>query len=365
MTEREIATEYLKGIQRHYLMKRYGLDFEKKIQKFNQDDFFDVIEKGINAKKDLTEDQKLELEAQLKNLILDTSFLNTEYESPVDWQIISGLFENVKDILPTDKKLPYIGTISSGEINAEAYAIKETDIKLLLIESELFTCANLLSKVFALSIPLTNNDSFSFSTAKDQLEKHLHNKFITERFNDFFHHSILRCPTDSKQYFLNSELLEQLSQLLLDSLEYFVIGHEYGHIYLDHLDSSSLQKASLSATNEDLLKIHTSWEQEFQADNVGAQVIIAMDKEGEKFPFSVLGPDLLFTFFHYRTIYSSDDNDIRQESDSHPAPLDRKRLVREYILSRYGKKDQELLNITYKMIDNIFDHHISNFKNYR
>lgn len=366
MTEQETATDYLKGIQRSYLMKRYGMDFEKIIKKRKENEsFYDYIEIALNAKQDLTQDQKYELEAQLKSLILETAYLNTEYETPEDWYILFSLFENIKKILPAKTKLPYIGVVSSGDINAEAYAIRDTSIKLILLEGELFTCANLLCKIFAQSIPLSNNDntSLSFSPHKADLDVHLQNETLTERFNDFFLNSTNHYPSDSDQYLLDKDRIEHLSSLLLDSLEYFIIGHEYGHIHLDHLDTSSLKSVSLNLTNSDLMKINTSWEQEFQADNVGAQIIIEMDEGGYKFPYSVLGPDLLFSFFHYKNIFSSKDKDsVRQESDTHPAPLERKRLVREYILSKYSPKDKEILNKTYNMIDNIMTHHIDNYK---
>ena len=100
MTEQETATDYLKGIQRNYLMKRYGMDFEKIIKKRKENEsFYDYIETALNAKQDLTQDQKYELEAHLKNLVLETAYLNTEYEMPEEWYILFSLFDNIKKIL--------------------------------------------------------------------------------------------------------------------------------------------------------------------------------------------------------------------------------------------------------------------------
>jgi hypothetical protein len=365
MIAQEAAKEYLKSIQRHYLTKRYGLNFENKIKKYDTQEFYDFIEKGLQDKIDLTEDTKYELEAQLKNLLYDTTFLNTEYESPGEWFILSTLFENIKKIFPTETALPYFGIISSGEINAEAYFIKDLAVKLILLEGELLTCGNLLCKILAQSIPLTNDYSFSFSCQKADVYEHLNNQITTDRFNDFFYNSTKHHPSKSKQYFLGKDSLEHLTQLLLDSLEYFVIGHEYGHIYLNHFDSGELKSISLNETNKDLLKISLSWEQEFQADIIGAQIIIAMDKEGKKFPFSILGPDILFNFYHFKNIFSNDEESkLRQESDTHPAPFERKKLVREYVLSQYSQKDKEILFHTYKLVDEIFEYHIENYKKY-
>jgi hypothetical protein len=159
--------------------------------------------------------------------------------------------------------------------------------------------------------------------------------------------------------------LENLSSILLDSLEYFVIGHEYGHIYYNHFYSAKLEAISLNKINNDLVKICTNWEQEFQADIFGAQLIMDMDKSGEKFPFSVLGPELLFSFFYYKYLFGDKNNDkLRQESDTHPAPLKRKELVREYILSKYCDKDKEILSLTFKLIDDIFKYHVNNYKSF-
>jgi hypothetical protein len=175
MTEQDIAIDYLKGIQRHYLIKRYGIDFEKKDWKMNSQKFYDFIEKGLKDKNDLTEDEKYELEAKLKGYFLDINFLNTNYESPADWFILASLLENIKRIIPTDTKLPFFGTVMSGDIKAEAYTIKNTNVKLIILESELFTCGNLLCKIIAQSIPLISLDkiSFTFSIDKSKLDEHI------------------------------------------------------------------------------------------------------------------------------------------------------------------------------------------------
>ena len=363
MTEQEIATEYLKGIQKHYLTKRFGLDFEKKLKKHMPEELYDFVEEGLSGKSDLTEDEKFELEAKLKNYVLETRFLNTEYESPALWYILSSLIENIKALFPTTNKFPYFGTVNSGDINAEAYSITGTDIKLILLEGELVTCGNLLCKIIAQSIPLKDDSRFTLSVLKSDLDKHLNNNEITERFNDFFFNATIRYPGKSKQYFLKTDLLEHLSSILLDSFENFIIGHEYGHIYFNHFEAAHLKKVSFAESNTDLSKINLNWTQEFEADNFGTQVIIALDKSGDKFPFSVLGPDILFTFLHYQNIFTiNNSGDTRQESDTHPAPLDRKEMVREYIMSRYAEKDKEILRLTYQLIDDIFTHHTSNYK---
>ena len=71
--------------------------------------------------------------------------------------------------------------------------------------------------------------------------------------------------------------------------------------------------------------------------------------------------DILFNFFHYKNIYSNKTKNTEQESDTHPAPMARKKMIREYILSQYSEKDKVILNYSYDIIDNIFAYHIENY----
>lgn len=71
-----------------------------------------------------------------------------------------------------------------------------------------------------------------------------------------------------------------LAMMLSKSLEYFVLGHEYAHILIGHLDTTAVRKGVLPATDADALAY--SWQQELDADLLGMTLSIGTYIEHEK-----------------------------------------------------------------------------------
>jgi hypothetical protein len=73
-----------------------------------------------------------------------------------------------------------------------------------------------------------------------------------------------------------------LANMLRKSLEYFVLGHEYAHIILGHLEAARVQKGILAVPDAEV--IAWSWQQELDADwlgmvlSVGASMSEGLDR---------------------------------------------------------------------------------------
>jgi hypothetical protein len=71
--------------------------------------------------------------------------------------------------------------------------------------------------------------------------------------------------------------LEAMSQCLERGALTFVLGHEYAHVLLGHLNPDDISRTELG-----LLKYNKNWQQEFEADKHGAEIVSTLLMELER-----------------------------------------------------------------------------------
>jgi hypothetical protein len=226
----------------------------------------------------------------------------TRYEHPAQYWLMIRLAQEIEEAaslypipLPI---LPAIGTLPTGRVNAMAIAIPKNDEYLVVFESELFTFALLLSKVVAQAVPFQGIDSgrLKFTTDISSVERCLaENPVIVGRFRELmFAYLLTGHPSSAPPYILEEPYLT-LSAILRDSMELFVMGHEYGHIIRGHLLGQKESASLLGEENVD--EITRSWEQELEADAVGLQLLIPAMQEKRRMDLSLSywGADLFFS----------------------------------------------------------------------
>jgi hypothetical protein len=231
--------------------------------------------------------------------ILDNDNLPTVYEDPAQYYILLNLFEKIEmsaeEISSNLPRRPVVGTLPSGEVNAMAIKVPDSDDFLLVFEDQIFTFANLIAKVVAQSIPFEIKDNvISFSMGKEEVNNYFKNNSIAfERFKELIYAYLFYGePTAAPQYFLEG-IPMHLADRLRTSLELFIVGHEYSHIILGHVQESKtmVNKAKRIEFNE----IIFNWDQEFSADVLGLRLMLGcMLKEGSINLPSFVGADLFF-----------------------------------------------------------------------
>jgi hypothetical protein len=85
-----------------------------------------------------------------------------------------------------------------------------------------------------------------------------------------------------------------MANRLIYATELFIMGHEYGHILSGHFSDRS-SKVHSALPGDDVNEFGTSWQQEFQADNRGAELMSAALQIREyPFQMSFVGADFFF-----------------------------------------------------------------------
>jgi hypothetical protein len=89
---------------------------------------------------------------------------------------------------------------------------------------------------------------------------------------------------------------------ILHFAELFVLAHEFGHIIEDHFSVENLMR--IRTKEEDINLFRSNWNQEYEADTCGLELVLGTvgenDKKNERSlvrASSYMGPDLVFTFF--------------------------------------------------------------------
>lgn len=271
-----------------------------------ESDFSDnpLIDEILAKDSYLSEKERAELKSSLvalmKSEIRDRK-LPTQYENPSLYFLMIKLAEEIEEALSAYSMkmpvLPALGTLPTGRVNAMAIAIPNNEY-LVVFENQLFIFALLISKVVARAIPFREmiNGQSLFSTDEADIERNINeNPVIVQRFMELISaYLILGHPGAAPQYILEEPYM-RFSSILRDSMELFVMGHEYGHILSGHLSADQLPAHLLG--EESVNEIARSWQQELEADAVGLQLLIpAMQKKrGMDLSLSYWGADLFFS----------------------------------------------------------------------
>jgi hypothetical protein len=102
---------------------------------------------------------------------------------------------------------------------------------------------------------------------------------VFERFADVkLSYVIDGNPAKAKQVYPEADYFVAAASLT-HSMELFVLGHEYGHLVHGHLDGSRVEVAAALPNAIDAKPIEYSWEQEYEADDVGLVLCIATMNE--------------------------------------------------------------------------------------
>lgn len=277
--------------------------------------------------------------------ILDTP-LPTRFDCPWAHHQISDLLHRLKksaeELGLEVGNFPLHATVPTGQINAMAVSVPRSSRKFLLFDPELLTFCNLISKLYAQC--LTPNEKFGSGNIKilqaiidgsPEIAGRL--KAVLEAFVKTGR------PGTSAPFSVDMGSIE-LSHIFRTGMEFFVVGHEFGHVYAGHLDELILKFHMISPE----LSVPSSHIEEFEADYFGLVLTIyALRKEGVelrhilgaiKLFFSSL--DLAKRYADFKS-YGANRKFISEESSTHPSNASRK-LAIDKAIEQLGVKDEDL-----------------------
>jgi hypothetical protein len=280
--------------------------------------------------------------------------LPTQYESPFNYAILRALVEQIEAaardfsyILPAR---PVFGSLPSDQINARAIAVPSSEEYLVVFEQELFIFAMRLSKVVARAIPFeeVKGGSYVFRLLKTEAEiaKHLsENPVVLQRFRDaltpyLIEDKLLRSGIQSALRYSVDQPYGQAAKVLLDAMELFILGHEYGHLIKHHF-SQGTRTASLLG-EQSVEELIYNLEQEIEADLLGLQLMLrAMQKRKIDITLSFWGADFFFCSIEViaRAVAlrrTGDENALSW--GSHPPPHVRRELLKQALRNSAPEK---------------------------
>lgn len=179
---------------------------------------------------------------------------------------------------------PAVDVVEHGIVNG--FAIRGTDGHFgVLIDASVLSFANLLCKFFGEAMYSgTEGGQAQYSTDAEFVVTRAIEGGSIERLLELYTAYIVgRRPTDAKQYWPSPEATH-LSNILRDCMELFILGHEYGHLQANHLQTESVRFA-FGDTEADIELCKRSLMQEAAADWFGFVTLIELMNKRRFDPF--------------------------------------------------------------------------------
>jgi hypothetical protein len=272
----------------------------------------------------------------------------TPLQDPDSYRMLITLVDAIEATLfvekPTsDWPTPTFGTLETGQVNAMTIAVPGAGDHVIVFEEQLFIFALLMSKAVAQAVPYREEDGqYRFAVGDDDIIAEMtRNSAAQHRFNQaLLAYAVSGRTTDAPQYVLEDVVQMRLTAWLLDAMELFVVGHEYGHVLLGHLTETNAQRRMLPA-DVPVDEIEYSWLQEHAADRIGMMLSIkAMgEKHGVDLSIGACGAALFLGSMDVMdravSLLRHGDHTLQRLS-SHPPSCDRLAVLRAVLTDELG-----------------------------
>jgi hypothetical protein len=249
-----------------------------------------------------------------------------------------GFFDPIKFYFPENVAL---GTTQFGYINAMAIAAPdEVRSKIILFDSGIFIFMNSLSKIVSTILPKKiHTDFIEYTILKHDIDTSINKN---EEFSDLFVNLIttylLQGNAKFSAKFSASQYNYKLAEVLRDTAELFIIAHEYGHILLNHLTLSRIEKIKLAESLKvDVWQI--DWRHEFQADEFASIAVMRINHVLKDMEAPIAFAGVPFFFSAIDILYKCMNVEF---SETHPSPINR--LEALYSRLYLDTNDIELVN---------------------
>jgi len=309
----------------------------------------------------LVNEKKLkELKAAVKRYFEETRSapMPTEYQEKILYFLLQKFSDEVVRIareanFQISEKI-VVGTLPTGEVNARAIRVPSGGI-IIALNYGLFLFIHLLAKAVSSFFPLkTDKDNkLVFSISDDDVTRYLGaNSEGHVRFVDvLLAYVVLGDPSYARQYFQKGPHFI-LTSVMRDIAEFFVVAHEYSHLFLNHCAMEPrFQRKLLGQVKVN--EIVRSWKDEMEADNLALQITLAYGQTcGYDLSLSYMGTDFLFSCMEIVEEASGSG-----PSPTHPLANDRRESLRKWISDNFKEQSSAALklgNITQRLMTKLW-----------
>jgi hypothetical protein len=244
--------------------------------------------------------------------------VSSPYEKPLEYMIMKRVSDSIRvavDSLGLElTSMPVIGTLPLPDINARTVQVPDSAEHLVLFHHGLLMFALMFSKAIVQTFPVMKeadgNGLFDlsisdvservFDLSAKAIRKHVaENPSICARFIEAIDGFI---NVNIPPQYVARPIYSLASGLLIDSLELFVLGHEYGHILARHISANTPAAAMMPSSADSPKALNYSWAQEYEADRYGLILSVAATDEKyateyvmeQESAFSYAGSELYF-----------------------------------------------------------------------
>jgi hypothetical protein len=249
------------------------------------------------------------------------------------------------DGLDLGPRRPLVGYLRTGQLNAVSMRVPGADGGyLVLFEDEMMHFARLLGAAVAWALPRgadTPDGRIQLELDRARVEERIAGTpGVAQRFTDLVTSYAVTGRVVGAGAFYAPPGYFTMGSMLSRSLQYFVLGHEYAHILVGHLDSVAPQRGVLPVVEAEAMAY--SWQQELDADWLGMVLSINAGAEhGEMDVFAgFAGIGLFFDALEVMdqavALLQTGDENARQLGSHPPAALRRRRL-RDFLPQLLGE----------------------------
>lgn len=263
----------------------------------------------------------------------------TEYESQNWYSSMMLTFDSLEKALKTKgyrlDSVPLLASLPTGDVNARISAVPSTGDPVLFFEQGLFRFFGDFTKVVSWCFPPMSPLEVYGDKAIRRMDTHYTMPFkASEDFIMVLGSYVGSGSTTSISHLIHEAPYNRmLASSLLQAMEWFIMGHELGHLVLGHQDASNF-------TDDP----NTLWEREYAADLFGVELVMEIAKNnGTHWTFNYWACDVALTLFMYLfQAIEFLEFGKRQGwvSRTHPDPESRRRRLRETVhYEKFGWKD--------------------------
>jgi hypothetical protein len=304
---------------------------------------------GLNLDENMRAEIKREASLKLQNAMQKVM---TPYEDPLLYMRLQELQEDIakstNDIYPDSKfDIPVTGTLPTGRVNAVATSTKPSGEYLLIFEHGLFEFTQNMSKALVQCLEYQQDrktNQIRLSLPSDGTDALFSKKpELLSNIRTILYTYIKTGKVSGNNHIKLSPAHKPTIDMLRYSMQYFVVGHEYGHLINGDLQSAehSFSLVGDGLRVEEIRRNHIS---EYKADAVGVSLTInSMQRRWDcDVAYAYFGSDVFLSIIGllYRSISMLlFGTDVHLATDTHPTPRQRQDSLRTALGKVLGKQE--------------------------
>lgn len=300
---------------------------------------------------------------KMRQRLLDTQ-APTAAENPVGYSILRDIVEDVQQAMARlNLRMPEavaFGTLPTGQINGIACAVPAGGL-IVAIDDGLFTFVHSLAKAVAvfykatmgpdgLEIKLTESNLAQAVETNEEGNLRWLETLIAAFVIKSPDHAPLRPITDDRIH---------LVHMLVNSVEVFVVAHEFGHLILGHYERNAFGSERHLITDTEVKQLNTLQKDELEADRLGLKLLREHHK---KLGYHSIDHTLAAIWFFCGCLLILEE--MYGQDSKHPPALLRSRALLQQLVEEEGSgmKDPASSKVVFDVMHHLRFHNENRYR---